>query len=86
KITALPLTRVLTLRTDEATRVGSTVVLWPDADAVVIEQPLAGDILRWTTSNPQCGLGGTWVFPGRHGHQPLSEAAVAYHLKIKGEP
>ncbi|KOX56907.1 hypothetical protein ADL19_10000 [Streptomyces purpurogeneiscleroticus] len=85
RIYALPLNSVLTLRRDEARRVGSSVVLWPDADAVVIEQPLAGDFLRWTTSNPQCGLGGTWVFPGRHGHQPLSEAAVAYHLSAKGK-
>lgn len=81
RIYALPLSRVLALRKVEVTQVSSSIVLWPDADAVVVEQPLAGSYLRWTTSTPRSGFGGTWVFPGRHRHQPLSEAAVAYHLK-----
>jgi hypothetical protein len=77
RIYALPLSRVLALRTVEVKQVSSSVVLWPDADAVVVEQPLAGSYLRWMPWY------GTWVFPGRHRHQPLSEAAVAYHLADK---
>jgi hypothetical protein len=75
RIYALPLSRVLSLRTVEVKQVSSSVVLWPDAEAVVVEQPLAGSYLRWMPWY------GTWVFPGRHRHQPLSEAAVAYHMK-----
>lgn len=85
RIYALPLTRVLALRNDEVTRVSSTVILWPDAEALVLVQPLAGSFLRWTTTTSMRGIGGTWAFPGRHGHQPLSEAAVTYHLAAKAQ-
>lgn len=76
-IYALPLSRVLSLRRDEVGMASSGVVLWPNADAVIVEHPLAASYLRWTP------LYGQWVFPGRHEHKPLSEAAVAYHLAEK---
>ncbi len=74
QIYGLPLTRVLALRRAEVAITATFIILWPNADALPFGEPLAGAFHRWAASS------GPWVFPGRHGHQPLSEAAVAYHL------
>ena len=76
RVFGLPLTRVLALRRAEVAITATFVILWPNADALPLGGPLAGAFHRWTAS------AGLWVFPGRHGHQPLSEAAVTYHRTV----
>lgn len=79
RVSGLPLTRVLALRRAEVAISATCVVLWPNADALPLGGPLADAFHRWTAT------AGPWVFPGRHGHQPLSEAAVDHHLKSSTE-
>lgn len=76
RVYGVPLTRVLALRRAEAAITETLVILWPNADALPLGEPLAGAFHRWSAS------AGPWAFPGRHGHQPLSQAAVDYHLTV----
>lgn len=88
RIYALPITRILSLRRDEIAVTRNSVTLWPAAEALVLEEPFASTFLSWARwSSGWTSTPGPWAFPGRHGHQPLSEAAVVYHLtdKAKGE-
>lgn len=74
KVYAIPLTRVLNLRRAE---IAPGPTLWPDAEAIRLAEPLASAVSRWMVST------GDFAFPGRHGHQPLSETAVRYQLSLK---
>lgn len=79
RVYALPIARMLALRCEDVAITPTSVTLWPDAEALTLGEPLAGAVRRWTAS------AGTWVLPGRHGHQPLSEASVAYYLADKAK-
>jgi hypothetical protein len=84
RIYALPLNRVLSLTRPEVALSMSGVTLWPDGEALTLDRSLAVAFQEWISVG---GLwrspGNPWVFPGRDGHQPMSEAAVAYHVNAK---
>lgn len=87
RIYALPLNRVLSLKRPEVAVSTNAVTLWPEGEALTLDRSLAVAFQEWIS------LGGIWrspgypwVFPGRDGHQPMSEAAVAYHLKKRSPP
>ncbi|TXN17299.1 hypothetical protein FV219_00300 [Methylobacterium sp. WL122] len=84
RVYGLPLSRVLAIRRDEVAVTDNTVTFWPDGDALGLAEPLAHAFYQWIAwSGLWQSFGGPFVFPGRHRHQPLSEAAVAYHLSDK---
>ncbi len=89
RIHALPIPRVLSLRDNDVTVTYTSVTLWPEADAITLEESLVGAFRRWAEwSVGYASPPNPWCFKGRYSYEALSEAAVAYYRKpdTKGKP
>lgn len=78
KLYQIPLTRVLALTKAEIADDGYQIVFQPSELAIELEGAVAKHVRELRANAP-----GDLIFPGRNAAQPLSTAAVNYHVKLK---
>lgn len=84
RIYTLPLSRVLSLKRSEVAVSPNAVTLWPDGEALALDEPLANAFREWISlAGSWRSPGHPWVFPSQDVQRSVSEGAVAYQLKTK---
>lgn len=81
RLYALPLSRVLTLRREDVAFTPAGVTLWPKADALILEEPLADAFDKGMRQHCYWSLPmGQYLLGDECGMRIISEAMVAKHL------